>query len=113
MSPTFQHIDALIDHEKTSAKSLLSGDGLPASAEARAVNATVKSADDEELDIASHAQMLRQIEEETWQNLEWVDESVSIHFPLLQGLTDSIRTRDPGRCTTRSFSVKIKGTMSS
>jgi hypothetical protein len=44
--------------------------------EARAVNLTVKSTDQEQIDVNDIDRALREMQEEPWQCLDWIDESV-------------------------------------
>jgi len=76
LTPQFHHLDALADNEKASARAQREAENPVQESEARAVNVAVKSTDNEELDIMGQvAKELREIEEEPWQRLEWVDEN--------------------------------------
>lgn len=44
------------------------------------MNMAVKSTEDEELDMSDMARTLREMQEEKWQRLEWVDEEVN--YPI-------------------------------
>ena len=71
--------------------------------EARVVNMAVKSTDSEELDMGHISKQLREIEEESWQRLEWIDEDVSIGANASScGRLISTRTSDPFKHTTAS-----------
>ena len=76
LSPQFHHLDALNEIERASSRAQREAENPAPESEARAVNMTVKSTDNEELDMGQVAKQLRDIEEEPWQHLEWVDEEV-------------------------------------
>jgi len=66
------------DNEKASNRAMKDAENPAAESEARVVNMAVKSTDTEELDMGQVAKQLREIEEEPWQRLEWIDEDVRI-----------------------------------
>ncbi|MCJ1318953.1 hypothetical protein MMC15_004285 [Xylographa vitiligo] len=74
LTPQFHHLDAMIDNERASTRALREAENPPPEMEARAVNMAVKSNDNEELDMGQIAKELRDIDEEPWQELEWIDE---------------------------------------
>ena len=76
LQPIFHHLDALTDNERLSTRVQHDTDDVPQESEARAVNMTVKSTDEEELDMSDIAKELREMQEELWQRLDWIDENV-------------------------------------
>ncbi|MCJ1394553.1 hypothetical protein MMC18_007432 [Xylographa bjoerkii] len=74
LTPQFHHLDAMTDNERASNRAQREAENPPVEAEARAVNMAVKSNDNEELDMGQVAKELRDIDEEPWQELEWIDE---------------------------------------
>ncbi|MCJ1403513.1 hypothetical protein MMC11_006736 [Xylographa trunciseda] len=74
LTPQFHHLDAMTDNERASTRALREAENPPPETEARAVNMAVKSNDNEELDMGQVAKELRDIDEEPWQELEWIDE---------------------------------------
>lgn len=66
------------DNEKASNRAMKEAENPAPESEARVVNMAVKSTDTEELDMGQVAKQLREIEEEPWQRLEWIDEDVGI-----------------------------------
>jgi len=78
ITPQFHHLDAMSDNEKASNRAMKDAENPAAESEARVVNMAVKSTDTEELDMGQVAKQLREIEEEPWQRLEWIDEDVRI-----------------------------------
>ena len=83
LTPQFHHLDAITDNERASSRAQREADNPPPETEARAVNMAVKSTDNEELDMGQVAKELRDIDEEPWQELEWIDEDVSRYPPFL------------------------------
>ena len=77
LTPQFHHLDATTDNEKAATRAQRETENPPPESEARVVNMAVKSTENEELDMGQVATELRDIEEEPWQRLEWVDEDVS------------------------------------
>jgi hypothetical protein len=78
MTPNFQHVDAICDREKSAARAQRDVENPSLETEARAVNATFKSADDEEIDMNEIQAQLKAMDEEPWQYLEWVDDGVCV-----------------------------------
>lgn len=75
-------MDAFSDNERASTRTAArEGEAVPQESEARAVNVAVKSADEEELDMTDVGKTLRVMQEERWQQLEWVDEDVTHPSP--------------------------------
>lgn len=83
LTPQFHHLDAINDNDRASSRTTKDAQNPGPESEARAVNMAVKSTDDEELDMNQISRQLRDIEEEPWQRLEWVDDDVSIAKALL------------------------------
>lgn len=67
----------MADNERVSSRAQREAENPTPESEARAVNMAVKSTDSEELDMGLMARDLREIHEEPWQQLEWIDEDVS------------------------------------
>ena len=94
----------MVDNEK--ANSRAQREGLPAQeTEARAVNVAVRSGEDEDLNTSEVSKILKTIQEEKWQDLEWVDEmvlfsSAPFPFPLPLHHTDDGPLQD-----SQSFTV--------
>ncbi|MCJ1288029.1 hypothetical protein MMC26_007382 [Xylographa opegraphella] len=80
LTPQFHHLDAIVDIERASTRAQREAENPPPETEARAVNMAVKSNDNEELDMGQVAKELRDIDEEPWQELEWIDEDDSRAF---------------------------------
>ena len=80
LQPQLHHLDALADNERASKR--VAGRDTDINApepEAKAVTMAVKGTEDEEeLDMGEVAKTLRAMQEEPWQQLEWVDEDVRI-----------------------------------
>ena len=76
LQPNFLHLDAVADTEKASSRAQREADNPAPESEARAVNMAAKSTDTEELDMSDIAKELREMQEEPWQRLEWIDEDV-------------------------------------
>ena len=81
LQPLLHHLDAYADQQKADARA---GRDIEGESEPRAINLTVKSTDDEELEVGEIGKTLRAMQEEPWQRLEWVDQDVR-----LQCLCDS------------------------
>ncbi|KZF23189.1 hypothetical protein L228DRAFT_106016 [Xylona heveae TC161] len=73
MRPQFHHIDAMVDNERNSARSLRES-AAPRQTEVRAVQMTVKAADGDDMDMGETAKVLRAAQEENWQRLIYHDE---------------------------------------
>ena len=101
MTPQFHHLDAIVDNDRASTRAQREAENPPPETEARAVNMAVKSNDNEELDMGQVAKELRDIDEEPWQELEWIDEDVSKDILLVPiiALLKSLRIHAHSRCT--------------
>ncbi|MCJ1477642.1 hypothetical protein MMC13_006315 [Lambiella insularis] len=80
LTPQFHHLDAITDNERVSHRIQREAENPTPESEARAVNMAVKSNDNEEIDMGQVARELRLIDEEPWQQLEWIDEDDSHAF---------------------------------
>ena len=78
LRPQFHHLDAIVDGERHSSRIQREAENPAPESEARAVNMTVKSSEDDELDMSVMAKSLKAIQAEPWQRLQYVDEEVLI-----------------------------------
>ena len=110
LQPIFHHLDALADNEKLSTRAQHDTDDVPQETEARAVNMTVKSTDEEELDMSDIAKELREMQEEPWQYLDWIDEDVRRLLSHQQDVANGTRTKKPTALITINsfFSLSTK-----
>ena len=85
LRPQFDHVDALRDKEKSNPRTDRAAEETaadePEEREARAVNMAVKSVENlEELDLyggmSATNKLLKDIRDEPWQRLQWVDQDV-------------------------------------
>ena len=76
LQPLPHYLDALADLQRTNTRAQRNGPSQEP--EARAVNLAVKSTDDDELEVGEIGKRLREMQEEPWQRLEWVDQDVSL-----------------------------------
>ncbi|MCJ1249852.1 hypothetical protein MMC30_007078 [Trapelia coarctata] len=74
LTPQFHHLDAMTDNDRAFIRATRDAENPAPESEARVVNMAVKSTDSEELDMGQISKQLREIEEEPWQRLEWIDE---------------------------------------
>ncbi|KAL9112221.1 MAG: hypothetical protein Q9187_007801 [Circinaria calcarea] len=78
LQPVFPHLDAVTDNNKPSGRAKRANANASQDSEAQAVNMTFASADSDEEELGpnagSTAKLLKEIEEEPWTRLEWVDE---------------------------------------
>ena len=85
LRPQLSHLDALQDLENSVARNQRDLDNGGEPSEARAINMSVKSAENEDMDLSIVAKTLRNMAEEPWQPLRWIDEEVKhlCHMPKL------------------------------
>lgn len=83
LQPVFPHLDAVDDNNKPPRRAKRASTSKytpPQDSEAQAVNMTFASADSDEEEAGPNAstiaKLLKEIEEEPWTTLEWVDEDV-------------------------------------
>lgn len=76
LRPTLSHLDATDELQRRQLRSIREDYDQP-EPEARAVNMTAQSADEEEMDMSDVSKSLRAIQEEPWVVGSWVDENVS------------------------------------
>ena len=77
LQPQLTYLDAMADNERVSRRAAArEAEDAPAESEARAVTMAVKSVDDEEMDMGEIAKKLKEMQDERWVELEWVDEEV-------------------------------------
>lgn len=84
LRPQFGHLDALYEAKKSTFRSERgpdNRDNIEPEPEARAVNMAIKSAEGSEDDMyggmRATAKLLRDMRDEPWQRLAWVDQDVS------------------------------------
>ena len=123
LRPQFDHIDALRDREKSNPRADHGAEETtadePEEREARAVNMAVKSAENlEELDLyggmSTTNKLLKDIRDEPWQRLQWIDQDVCdlrlfTRYKLLSfwtgarvvpGVRRKFRLPRPGQCSS-------------
>ncbi|KAL8673950.1 MAG: hypothetical protein Q9168_001645 [Polycauliona sp. 1 TL-2023] len=99
LSANFAHLDALHDLNKSAARHQRNSDKDEQVPEARAVNLTVKSTEPDEDEMpggrSEIAQLLKEMAEEPWQRMQWVDqdddesyERFEKHFGIDKGIED-------------------------
>lgn len=91
LSANFSHLDALHDLNKSAARHQRNADKEDQVPEAKAVNLTVKSTEPDEDEMpggrSEIAQLLKDMAEEPWQRMEWIDQDVGT--PAVQILPPS------------------------
>lgn len=118
LRPQFGHIDALHESDKSVWRQERAFEERaatrPEANEAQAVNMAVKSAENnDELDMygamSSTAKLLKDMRDEPWQRLQWIDQEVSTL--TLLNLSKSLtiyRRMSPIRFTTKVLSTRIQ-----
>jgi DNA-directed RNA polymerase-3 subunit RPC5 len=71
LRPQFHHVDTQLDQERAATKALRE---VPQKQEARAIQLSVKNAEDPSSQLSSTMKALRIAEEEAWTKLHWVDQ---------------------------------------
>lgn len=90
LSANFSHLDALHDLNKSATRHQRDPDKEDQVPEAKAVNLTVKSTEPDEDEMpggrSEIAQLLKDMAEEPWQRMQWIDQDVGIpavpDFPI-------------------------------
>lgn len=104
LQPVFPHLDAVTDINKPSRRAKRANANASQDSEAQAVNMTFASADSDEEELGPNAsntaKLLKEIEEEPWTRLEWVDEDVTYLDDYTKSVLIMIRTRVHIRHTT-------------
>ncbi|KAI4247149.1 MAG: hypothetical protein L6R42_009697 [Xanthoria sp. 1 TBL-2021] len=109
LSANFSHLDALHDLNKSAARHQRNADKEDQVPEAKAVNLTVKSTEPDEDEMpggrSEIAQLLKDMAEEPWQRMEWIDQDdeesydrFEKHFGMdkgIDGLPELISTMTP------------------
>ena len=88
LRPQFHHVDAASEQERSSAKSQRDAANPPRAQEARAVHMTIKSVDGEDFDMTQTMKTLKEIQEEKWKRMDYLDENASRLVHLAGALAD-------------------------
>ena len=95
LQPRFHHLDAIAENEKANSRMQREAEHGGPEPEARAINMAVKSTGEDELDKSDIAKWLREVQEEKWERLEWIDEGVSVSRAPAQSCLLRIRRLMP------------------
>ena len=74
LQPQFHYLDAIAENEKSQGRGGRGADDLPEELH----NLSLRSPDEEELDMNETGKTLRALQDEPWKPLEWIDEDVSL-----------------------------------
>lgn len=118
LRPQFGHIDALHESDKSVMRQERAFEeratARPETNEAQAVNMAVKSTENnDEFDMyggmSQTAKLLKDMRDEPWQRLDWIDQDVSTMSMLnLSRLLIIYRRRSPIMSTTKILSTRIQ-----